>query len=85
MTISTDPINAYAVVEGEGWIVPVRTTVNAIDRRSKIIEEVNTLRNNSVDFYAAVRSSYYQNRKAAIKNIDESELTPVPIISIEFE
>ena len=43
------------------------------------------MRNNSVDYYAAVRSSYYQNRKAAIKNVDESELTPVPIISVEFE
>ena len=53
--------------------------------RSKIIDEVNALRNNSVDYYAAVRSSYYQNRKAAILNIDDSELTPLPLISIEFE
>ena len=52
---------------------------------SKIISEVNALRNNSVDFYAAVRSSYNQNRKAAIKNVDKSELTPAPIISVEFE
>ena len=55
-----------------------RTSINAVDQRSKIIDEVNALRNNSVDYYAAVRSSYYQNRKAAIKNIDDSELTPVP-------
>ena len=40
---------------------------------------------NSIDYYAAVRSSYYQNRKAAILNIDDSELTPLPLISIEFE
>jgi len=85
LTATTDPVNAYAVSEGEGWVVPVRTTINAIDRRSKIIDEVNALRNNSIDYYAAVRSSYYQNRKAAILNIDDSELTPLPLISVEFE
>ena len=62
-----------------------RNTSHYKNYRSKIIAEVNALRNNSVDFYAAVRSSYYQNRKAAIKNVDKSELTPVPIISVEFE
>ena len=85
LTAATDPVNAYAITEGEGWIVPIRTTINAVDRRSKIIDEVNALRNNSVDYYAAVRSSYYQNRKAAILNIDDNELTPLPLISVDFE
>ena len=85
MTMMTDPINAYAVSEGEAWIVPMRTAANAVDQRSKIIDEVNALRDNSLDYYAAVRSSYYQNRNAAINNIDDSELTPLPLISIEFE
>ncbi len=85
MTMVTDPINAYAVSEGEAWVVPMRTAANAVDQRSKIIDEVNALRDNSVDYYAAVRSSYYQNRNAAINNIDDSELTPLPLISIEFE
>ena len=85
MTMLTDPVNAYAVREDEGWLVPTRTGANAIDQRSKIIDEVNALRNNSLDYYAAVRSSYYQNRKAAINNTDDSDLTPLPLISIEFE
>ena len=85
MTMVSDPINAYAVSEGEAWLVPMRTAANAVDQRSKIIDEVNALRDNSVDYYAAVRSSYYQNRKAAIANVDDSELTPLPLISIEFE
>jgi len=85
LTYATDPINAYAVTEGEAWIVPLRTAVNAIDQRSKIIDEVNALRDNSIDYYAAVRSSYYQNRKAAINNVDHDDLTPIPLISIEFE
>ena len=85
LTMATDPINAYAVTEGDAWLVPTRTAANAVDQRSKIIDEVNALRNNSVDYYAAVRSSYYQNRKAAIANVDDNELTPLPLISIEFE
>ena len=85
LTYATDPVNAYAVTEGESWILPVRTATNAVDQRSKIIDEVNALRNNSLDYYAAVRSSYYQNRKAAILNIDDNAQTPLPLISIEFE
>ena len=85
MTMMTDPINAYAVSQGEAWAIPFRTAANAIDQRSQIIDEVNALRDNSVDYYAAVRSSYYQNRKAAIMNTDDNVLTPLPLISIEFE
>ena len=85
LTYVTDPFNAYLVSEGEAWAVPLRTATNAVDQRSKIIDEVNALRDNAVDYYAAVRSSYYQNRKAAIDNVDDSELTPLPLISIEFE
>ena len=85
LTSINDPINAYAITEGEGWIIPVKTATNAINDRSKIIDEVNALRNNSLDYYAAVRSSYYQNRKAAILNNNDSTSMPLPIISIEFE
>ena len=85
MAMMTDPINAYAASQGEAWAIPMRTAANAIDQRSQIIDEVNALRNNSVDYYAAVRSSYYQNRKAAIMNTDDDVLTPLPLISIEFE
>ena len=85
LTMVTDPINAYATSQGEAWAIPMRTAANAIDQRSQIIDEVNALRDNSVDYYAAVRSSYYQNRKAAITNTDDDVLTPLPLISIEFE
>ena len=85
LTSITDPINAYAVTEGEGWIIPVKTAANAVNDRSKIIDEVNALRDNSLDYYAAVRSAYYQNRKAAIINNNDNTSMPLPLISIEFE
>lgn len=85
ITSLTDPFNAYAVSEGEPYLIPLRTASNAIDQRSKIIDEVNALRNNSIDYYAAVKSSYYQNRKASILNEDDNEMTPFPLISVDFE
>ena len=85
LTYATDPVNAYALNQDEAWILPARTATNAVDQRSKIIDEVNALRDNSLDYYAAVRSSYYQNRKAAILNNDDNTQTPLPLISIEFD
>ena len=85
LTSITDPINAYAVNQKEGWVIPVKTAANAVNDRSEIIDEVNALRDNSMDYYAAVRSSYYQNRNAAILNDNDSTSMPLPLISIEFE
>lgn len=86
LTYTTDPVNAYAVTHDESWVLAVKTATNAVDQRSRIIDEVNALRDNSLDYYAAVRSSYYQNRKAAIINKDDHNTqTPLPLISIEFE
>ena len=76
LTLTKDPINSYAESEGEAWVGPSRTAGNALVQRSKIIDEVNALRNNSIGYYAAVRSSYYQKRKAEINNTNDNTLTP---------
>ncbi|PPR44212.1 MAG: putative phospholipid-binding lipoprotein MlaA [Alphaproteobacteria bacterium MarineAlpha5_Bin11] len=82
---ATDPVNVYLADQGEGeWIV-YRTTGNAVNQRARIIDEVNTLRENSVDYYSAVKSAYHQNRYAAIRDRDDDQLTPIPVISVEFE
>ena len=75
LTLTTDPINVYAESEGEAWVGPSRTAGNAVVQRSKIIDEVNALRNNTISYYAAVRSSYYQKRKAEINNTNDNTLT----------
>ena len=85
LTISTDPVNIYLADQGEGDLLMLKTAGTTVDQRAKIIDEVNALRENSVDYYAAVRSSYNQNREAAIANRDDDQLTPVPVISVEFE
>ena len=85
LTAATDPVNLFLVDQGEGDLIIYKTAGTAVDQRSRILDEVNTLRENSVDYYAAVRSSYSQNREAAIANRDDTQLTPVPVISVEFE
>ncbi len=85
LTAATDPVNIFLVDQGEGDLIIYKTAGTAVDQRSRILDEVNTLRENSVDYYAAVRSSYNQNREAAIANRDDTQLTPVPVISVEFE
>ena len=79
LTLTTDPVNTYAASIGMAWVGPSRTAGNAVVQRSKIIDEVNALRNNSIGYYAAVRSSYYQKRKAEINNTNENTLTPLPL------
>ena len=85
LTAATDPVNIILVDQGEGDLIMYKTAGTAVDQRSRILDEVNTLRENSVDYYAAVRSSYSQNREAQIVNRDDTQLTPVPVISVEFE
>ena len=41
---------------------------DAVDFRSKNIESIDSLQNNSIDFYASVKSLYLQNRSQKIAN-----------------
>ena len=41
---------------------------DAVDFRSKNIESLDSLENNSVDFYASLKSLYLQNRTQKISN-----------------
>jgi phospholipid-binding lipoprotein MlaA len=45
-----------------------RATVSGIDARSRNIETLRELRRDSVDFYARIRSLYYQTRREEISN-----------------
>ena len=42
--------------------------VAIVDFRSKNIESIESLQNNSIDFYASVKSLYIQNRAQKIAN-----------------
>ena len=80
-----DPMYQIGSDSNQNAFRSYRMGVGVVDFRSQNIEIFDDLQNNSLDYYAAVRSSYYQNRKAAIENKDDNKLTPLPLISIELE
>jgi phospholipid-binding lipoprotein MlaA len=63
-----DPVNIYLRNNDASWLVFTRLGVTAVDNRSRTIELVDDLRANSIDYYAAVRSLYRQNRANQIND-----------------
>ena len=70
----TDPF-AYMGYESFAY---GRFATNFVDVRARNYELLNDLERTSVDFYAAIRSLYRQNRRNAISNGAEAELPPLP-------
>ncbi|WP_148301896.1 MlaA family lipoprotein [Sneathiella glossodoripedis] len=62
----------------------VRAGVTAVDFRSRSLDALDEIEKNSIDFYAAIRSLYRQNRKNLILD-GEAENAPLPDISFEQE
>ncbi len=60
-----------------------KTIANGIDVRARNIEAVDDLRRDSVDFYARVRSLWYQNRQAEIREATPGD-APLPEFPDEF-
>ena len=59
-----DPVTHLASTE----VGAVRTGVGLVSARAAILNETEALEETSIDFYAAVRSFYYQNRDFEIRN-----------------
>ncbi|HCP00226.1 MAG: hypothetical protein CL573_09500 [Alphaproteobacteria bacterium] len=51
--------------------------------RSKNVDQVRDLQRNSLDYYAAVRSLYRQQRKAQVRNGDGTDVQPAPTLGLE--
>lgn len=79
-----DPANLVARNNDIDNFAIIRAGVSAIDKRAPSIEPLDEIEKNSIDFYAAVRSLYRQNRKSLIMD-GETELTPLPDISFELD
>jgi len=76
------------VIDPMGYVLKddeslARVVGNAIDQRSAYLEELDTLEETSVDFYATMRESYRQFRNAEIRNSDLPEGMLIPSITIE--
>ena len=79
-----DPINIVANHNHVDNVPLIRALGTGIDARARSIEPLDEIEKNSIDFYAAIRSLYRQNRKSVILD-GEAELTPLPDISFELD
>ncbi len=67
-----DPVNIYLFNHDLEWLVYTRIGVSVIDQREELLDVIDDLRRNSFDYYAAVRSAYYQRRQALVNDMDPS-------------
>jgi phospholipid-binding lipoprotein MlaA len=49
------------------------TAVNAVNRRSLVLEQVESARSASLDLYSAARDAYFQQREELIKGADQAQ------------
>jgi len=69
-----DPIRLYLFnTDQEEWYY-ARVGAQALDTRTDLIDVLEDLRKNSIDYYAAVRSTYYQRREALIQDEDPDSM-----------
>lgn len=65
-----DPVRIYMFNHDLEWLHYTRMGVNAIDQREELLDVIDDLRRNSFDYYAALRSAYFQRREALINDMD---------------
>ncbi|PWC56339.1 VacJ family lipoprotein [Azospirillum sp. TSO22-1] len=63
-----DPFRIATSAANANGVLYSRSAAAAIDTRSRLLREVDDMRRSSVDFYAAARSLYHQQRNASISN-----------------
>lgn len=72
-----DPVNLYFTrKEDEDWVPWARAGLRGIDSRARSIDALDELERTSLDYYAAIRSLYRQQRANEIRN-NRSEDEPV--------
>ncbi len=77
-------------IDPVGWVLGTeasigRATGNAVITRSRNLEQVRDLQKNSLDYYAAVRSLYRQQREAQVRNGATEPVQPAPTIGLELD
>jgi phospholipid-binding lipoprotein MlaA len=75
----SDPLNLYLNnTDKTGWMV-TRIAVSAVDKREELLGILTDLKQNSVDYYSAMKSTYTQRREALIRDnkADDSSLPDI--------
>lgn len=72
-----NPFSYLLADAGVSWVEIIGSAVDVIDRRERAEDALNDLKRTSLDYYAAIRSLYWQNRLSEIRN-GKVEKLPVP-------
>lgn len=65
-----DPVRLYLYnTDNEEWYY-ARVAATGLDNREALLDAIQDLRKNSFDYYAALRSAYYQKRHAMVNDED---------------
>ena len=74
-----DPLRWYLYNIDEEGIYFAKAGADYLDLRESLMDVLNDLEKSSIDYYAAVRSTYFQNRDAMVKD-HEAEALDTPDI-----
>lgn len=73
-----DPLRIYLFNIDEEHLHYTRVGASVVSKRERLIDVIDDLRKNSFDYYAAVRSAYYQNRNALINDRAPNASADIP-------
>jgi phospholipid-binding lipoprotein MlaA len=77
-----DPVNLYFTnKEDEDWVPWVRAGLTGVDARARSLDALDQLERTSLDYYAAIRSLYRQNRDNQIRNNRSGDEPNAPSVS----
>jgi len=79
-----DPISLWASNTHREEISLARTMVGGVDEFSGVMDDLEKLKQTSIDYYAALRSVARQKRKADIANGAPMEGAPLPDLKYDF-
>jgi phospholipid-binding lipoprotein MlaA len=80
-----DPLRIYLFNTDREALYYGRVATTLIDKRDRVNDALEDLRANSFDFYAAVRSAYFQHRNALINDQDPEDLAAPEIPDYDEE
>ncbi len=76
-----DPVNIYLRDEDLDYLTYVRTGLRGVDARARSLDTLDELERTSLDYYAAIRSLYRQQRTNDIRNNRPSDEPVAPSVS----
>ena len=70
-----DPLRFYLFNIDEEHIFYTRLGIQYLDTRAALVDALEDLEKSSIDYYAATRSAYYQQRAALVRDSDPESLS----------